>query len=261
MPSFYYLPLKIDDKYIIIEGDEFNHIAKSLRNSIGDIISITNGQGIKATAQIEKIESNRLVARIQEKNIFERSIPRIALAHSVLKNKRTEIIIEKCTELGVHQFFPFISERTVKKNYSQQLVKRWQKIAISSMKQCDSAFLPHIENIKNFYEQIKSIASVYQLIIAWEEEKQSFLYNAFPDLNKKKDICLIVGPEGGFTKEEIDFVRKLNGKVICLGTNVLRAETAAIVILANTIFCLHSDLQLIKRKFITKSTNLSRSNI
>ncbi len=240
MPSFYCPQLSSNDDYIIIKGDEFKHIARSFRKSIGDFISITNGQGLKATAKIEKIERNSLTAIIQEKEVFKRSIPRISLAHSILKNRRTEIIIEKCTELGVHQFFPFVSERTVKKNYSQHIIERWQRIAISSMKQSDSAFLPHIEEIKDFCEQIEFLHADYQLIIAWEEERERFLYNALHNLDNEKDICLIVGPEGGFTKDEVDFVKNLGGKVICLGNAIMRAETAAIIILANTIFYLDS---------------------
>ena len=186
-----------------------------------------------AEVYIEKITSEKIILNIKNIKFRKKSKPHIALAFSLLK-KNNDLIIEKCTELGIYEFFPFISQRTIKKNYSQKLIDRLQKIAISAMKQCHSVYLPKINSVVEFTNLFSKINQKYNPIIAWEEENNNLLHQTLAD--NSNDVCLIVGPEGGFENEEIELAKKHSAQVASLGNHILRGETAAIAMTANAIF-------------------------
>lgn len=233
MPIFYYPKISKNSTKLEISGEEYNHIKNSFRKRENKKISITNGASLLAIGYIEKITSNKIIFNISEIYEKKKSKPHIALAFSILK-KNNKFVIEKCTELGIYEFFPFISQRTIKKNYSQKLIEKFQKVAISAMKQSDSLHLPKINRITNLNDLISNLQERYSIILAWEQEDKKFLHQVLED--SQKNICLIVGPEGGFEKEEVEFAKKHSAKTISLGNHILRGETAAIAMTANTFF-------------------------
>ena len=233
MPIFYYPEISKNCKKLEIYGEEYNHIRNSLRKHENEKISITNGVGLLATGYIEKVYENKIIINISEIYEKKKSKPHIALAFSMLK-KNNNLVIEKCTELGIYEFFPFISQRTIKKNYSQKLTEKFKKVSISALKQSDSLHLPQINPTTNFNELMNNLQENYLPILAWEEEKNQLLNQTL--INIQKDICLIVGPEGGFKFDEVEFAKEHSAKTISLGNHILRGETAAIVIAANTLF-------------------------
>ncbi|HHE40982.1 MAG TPA: RsmE family RNA methyltransferase, partial [Candidatus Cloacimonetes bacterium] len=105
---------------------------------------------------------------------------------------------------------------------------------IAAVKQCDSTHLPKIHKPLNFKGLLQKLSHKYTPVVAWEEERQQRLHNILNDA--ERDICLIVGPEGGFEKSEIDCAGQNSAQIVSLGNHILRAETAAITITANTIF-------------------------
>ncbi|HEX37835.1 MAG TPA: 16S rRNA (uracil(1498)-N(3))-methyltransferase [Candidatus Cloacimonetes bacterium] len=233
MPLFYSPDLKDISTRINITGSEYHHLKTSLRKHEGDQISITNGNGILAKGRINKILPNHISVQIDTTTSIEKSKPYISIAFSLLK-KNNELIVEKCTELGIYEFFPFISERTVKKSISLNQLDRLRKVAISAMKQCDSVYLPEIHNPLQISELLKQIHNNYNMILAWEEEQNTPLHTILK--KAKKDICLIVGPEGGFEENEVTLAKEYGSQIVSLGNHILRAETAAITACAQAIF-------------------------
>lgn len=238
MPLFFAPKLQVNSTKLAIQGQEYKHIVKSLRKEIGDKIKITNGRGALFTGEITSIDEAILNIKIISQKSIEKSKPRVSLAFSLLK-KQNKLIIEKCTELGICEFFPFVSNRTVKKNYSEKLRSKLERVAIAAMKQSGSAYLPEVNPIIDFKDLFTFINQNYQSILAWENNKSHFLDVALS--TTKTDVCLIIGPEGGFTTEEVNYSKKFSAKIISLGNNVLRAETAAIAASANSIFFLHNN--------------------
>jgi len=233
MPIFYSPELTNTSKKIQIAGIEYNHLKNTLRKREGDEMSLTNGRGIHAQCSITDISHNEITIQVNRISFQEKTKPHISLAFSLLK-KNNELIIEKCTELGIYDFFPFISERTVKKSASSHQLDRLRKIAISAMKQCDSVYLPEIHNPIQFNELLEFFINKYDLILAWEEEQKTSFSTALEI--SKKDMCLVVGPEGGFEKSEVELGQKFGAHIVSLGNHILRAETAAITICAQVIF-------------------------
>lgn len=219
---------QIFSKYLILENDEAKHISRVLRKSIGDSIWVVDGKENTYKTVISKIDKSLVECEIVSKH-QKQNEPKIeiTLAFSILKNPaRNDLIIEKCTELGVKYFIPTISQRTISNKAKQS---RWEQIALSSMKQSGRCWLPEIKQLSNFKELISS-AKNYDLKII-PHEKISDNIN-IPELKIKhhnlKSVLIIIGPEGGFTDDEIQLAEENNFNAVSLGNRRLRSETAAI---------------------------------
>tara|TARA_B110000003_G_C16557300_1_gene498973 strand:+ start:400 stop:1089 length:690 start_codon:yes stop_codon:yes gene_type:complete len=207
------------DKLITINQTDSKHITKSFRKNTGDLIKITNGNGCICDGEIIEKGKN-IKVRIKKIYNYEREKFSIHVALSPLKNtSRFEWFIEKATELGINQITPIISDYSEKKKVN---VERLERIIISSMKQSNQSFKPILNDI----EEYKTF------IINNEEEMIMANLKTTNRLEKQilesKNICLLIGPEGGFSDNEIEYGVKNNIKEISLGNNRLRSETAAI---------------------------------
>jgi len=232
MPCFYAPDMKINDKVIIISGTEHHHIVHVFRRKNGDSITISNGNGLLADGIISSIEKKTLIISINRIKSIQKSFPQIAIAFPLLKNKHDNMIIEKLTELGVKDFFPIVTERTVRKP-SENTIEKFNKVAIAAMKQCNNAFLPKIHDVRSLSELINEMKE-YTPVVALEIGKHKTL-NEFMANSESKSICIIIGPEGGFDEKEIEFLIKENITTFTLGNHILRAETAAIASISQLV--------------------------
>ncbi len=238
MPSFYVPLLSKDAKYIPIEGEEFHHAVTVMRNRVGDIVLLTNGKGLIAEACIEAVDKKRMAAKILSINEIDAGSPLIATAFSLLKNKNDLLIVEKLTELGVREFFPFVATRTVRMP-GEKVRDKFMKTAIAAVKQCDNPFLPDIyepEKLPKLIAKLKE--NDYSLLVALEKNVSEMI--TLPAGNPGK-ICLFIGPEGGFDDNEIAILEAEN--CFSLGKNILRAETAAIAAAAQLMLLIQNSLQ------------------
>ncbi len=225
MPCFYKPDMKKDDNIVSITGSEFHHISHVFRRKEGDEIVLSSGNGLLAEGTIESLSKKELIVSIIKMSSLQMSKPKMAVAFPLLKNKHDNMIIEKLTELGVKEFYPITTERTVRKA-STNTVEKFQKVAIAAMKQCDNAFLPQIHQVLTLPELIQSLGN-YTPLVALEVGKHKTVNEAYPELQEQA-ICLIIGPEGGFDEKEIEFLKNKNVNTFTLGNHILRAETAAI---------------------------------
>lgn len=225
MPCFFAPDMKTNDNIVMISGAEHHHIVHVFRYKNGDHITISNGNGLLADGIISSIEKKTLTITLENIKSIQKSFPQIAIAFPLLKNKHDNMIIEKLTELGVNDFFPILTERTVRKS-SVNTIEKFNKVAIAAMKQCDNAFLPKIHNVRSLSKLINEMKG-YTPIVALEIGEHKTL-NEFIANSESKPICIIIGPEGGFDDKEIEFFVKEKVIAFTLGNHILRAETAAI---------------------------------
>ena len=217
--DLFYSNFDKDDKLITINQIDSKHITKSFRKNIGDLIKITNGNGSICDAEI--IEKGRNI-KVEIKKIvnYEREKISIHVALSPLKNtSRFEWFVEKATELGINQITPIISHYSEKRKVNTE---RLERIIISSMKQSNQCYRPILNTIVDYKT----------FILSNKEEKIMANLKTNNKLQKKlletNNLCLLIGPEGGFSDKEIEYSLKNNVKEITLGNNRLRSETAAI---------------------------------
>ena len=233
MPCFYTPELKEQDSEITISGEEYHHIIDVFRKLIEAEIRLTNGKGLLAKAKILSINKKNLTVSILSINKEKRSQPKIAVAFSILKNKHDFMIIEKLTELGIKEFFPIFTDRTIRKP-SKNTTSKFKKTAVAAIKQCDNAFLPKVNITTSLTEFLGNIKENYKPVVALEAGENRQLWEVLSSLNEES-ICLIIGPEGGFSQEEIEIFMNKNIQTFSLGNHIVRAETAAIAASAQLV--------------------------
>ena len=217
--DLFYSNYKATDKHIVMNEIDSKHISRSFRKNIGDNIRITNGLGCVCNAEIIE-KGKKIKVKIKGVEKFESPNFSIHVALSPLKNiSRFEWFVEKATELGISQITPIVCEHSEKKKVNTE---RLERISISSLKQSNQFFKPKINPISTFENFI--LNSEDQLLMANLKTSNKFSENLFT----KPNICLMIGPEGGFSDKEIYLAKKQDIKEVTLGNSRLRSETAAI---------------------------------
>jgi len=225
MEYFYAPPEAIQHDTIFVEGEEFSHLTHVMRKRIGDIIHITDGCGSVYQATIESIvrRTARCTVASKDRRINEPATA-LTLAVALLKNpSRFETMVEKTVELGVARIVPLLTTRTISWNAKTE---RWAKIAVGAMKQSLRCVLPTISGPVSFSDFLAFPSKNENRFIPHQDESQSFVKL----LNDAKDshTTVCIGPEGGFTDEEIAAAVQCGFQPVSLGPRRLRSETAAI---------------------------------
>lgn len=237
MPKFFVTNNQINDKKVTIIGDDVNHIKNVLRLNVDDDIQVCNSDTKENyTCGITKINEKDIECTIFKKldSISESNI-HINVFQGIPKSDKMELIIQKAVELGANEITPVQMKRCVAKideKSEGKKIARWQKISETAAKQCGRDIIPKINNVKSI-KNICNIIDEYDIVLlAYENEHENTLKNELLKLkNKNLKIGIIIGPEGGLEKEEVDLLSKSGAKVITLGKRILRTETVALVII------------------------------
>jgi 16S rRNA (uracil1498-N3)-methyltransferase len=218
--NLFYSNFNKSDSDIILDEIDSRHLSKSLRKKSGDIIRVTNGEGLEIQGKIIRLGKNIKVNIINKVNHRKKNLS-IHVAMSPLKNpSRFEWFVEKSTEIGISEITPLITRFSEKKKVN---IDRLNKIVVSSMKQSNQFYLPKVNPITSFNDFLKSNKD-YKLIA---HLKNSNSFNK-KSIGSKEKIVLMIGPEGGFSEEEILLARKEKIKEISFGKNRFRSETAGV---------------------------------
>ena len=231
----FYVPFRAGLKNLWIDSSESHHIVHVKRLKIGDNIIVFNGIGDEFEAEIEYIEDNRVKVKInQQKTISKENSVGIVIAFAIPKGKRSHLLVQKCTELGAHKLIPVNYARSVVKLKDDCSVKieKWQKIAIEASKQCGRNTITEIGEVVNF-DSILNTTDSYDLpLFACNQSDSDNLKNTLQEYQEPNNILSFIGPEGGFTSNEIEMAKKAGCKFVSLGRQILRVETAAIAVSA-----------------------------
>ena len=223
MRLFYNKDLLEDDSRLIIEREESRHIVRVLRRKVGDTIYVTNGKGILFTTKIDVINKNNTELKITNSKKESKTKFHINIAVAPTKNNdRIEWFIEKSTEIGINTISTILCEKSERKKIKMD---RLEKIIISAMKQSLQLHKPILQELVSFEGFIKNCKSDNKFIAHCKESEKLFLNNC---KLKAKTISVLIGPEGGFSDNEIDLAEKHGFISVSLGNNRLRTETAAI---------------------------------
>ena len=228
--NLFYSNFNKSDSDIILDEIDSKHLSKSLRKKVGDIIRVTNGEGIEIKGEIIRLGKNIKIKIINKIKHRKKDIS-IHIAMSPLKNpSRFEWFVEKSTEIGISEITPIITKFSEKKKVN---INRLNKIIISSMKQSNQFYLPKVNPIISFEDFLK-FNKDYKLIA---HLKNSNSFNK-KTIGSKGKIVVMIGPEGGFSEEEILKAGKEKIKEISFGKNRLRSETAGVfaVSIINNIY-------------------------
>lgn len=204
---------------IILDGEEFTHATKVMRNKIGDDLYVTDGNGVILQTIVDEITEKTAKLKIIKIYNYKNNYANIELYIPNLRNNdRLEFALEKCTELGITNFTIYNSDRSVAKGCK---IDRLNKIVLSAMKQSLRAFLPIIK----FNDDLRKTNFSSEIILLDQNSNISFV-EFFNSTSNQNNYSLIIGPEGGFSNRELDLLK--NGTSINLAPNRLRSETACV---------------------------------
>ncbi len=231
----FYVPFHAGLKNLWIDSSESHHIVHVKRLTIGDNIIVFNGMGDESEAEIVEIKDNRVKVEInQKKTISKENTIEMDIAFAIPKGKRSHLLIQKCTELGVHKLIPTNYERSVVKLKDDCSVKieKWKKIAIEASKQCGRNTITEIGEVVDFDNILKAIESYDLPLFACSQSDSNNLKISLQEHPKVNSIISFIGPEGGFATNEIEMAKRAGCKFVSLGQRILRVETAAIAVSA-----------------------------
>ena len=221
---------------VILDGTEHNHLKNVMRITVGEEVIIVCGDQFDYLCKVEEIGRNRTVLGIMQKtkNEFNPEV-KLTVFQSLVKRPAMELTIQKLTELGVLTFIPFESRYSVIQT-KQGKESKLQEISNQSIKQCRRSIPMQVEPAISFKNMVKKLSDYDIVLFANEaEEKGLGLKEILSKNSKSSKIAVIIGPEGGFSPEEITALSKVASS-ISLGKRILRAETASIALASIIMF-------------------------
>jgi 16S rRNA (uracil1498-N3)-methyltransferase len=233
MRHFYIDSSPAIDSEVAIQQSEAHHIKNVLRLNPGDLIKLFDGTGFEYEAVIKEISAAKVTVEIRNKiRATLRSGVQITVAQAFLKEKKMDELVRKLCELGVARWIPFFSQRAIARPDASRLAgrtRRWYRIAAEALKQCRRVDLPEISAVLSFEEVLDFSKTCDLSIVFWENESTPF-YSGIESNEKHpvKKILLMLGPEGGFSQQEIEMAKNSGFVVAGLGPRTLRAETATL---------------------------------
>lgn len=215
---------------IKLVGEEHVHLSKVLRLKVGDVVECFYDNSQILVCEIKLITKNETILKIV-KTYDSNANPKvkITLFQALPKLDKLELVTQKLTEIGVSNIVPFSSTFCIAKDNINK-IERLKKITISACKQCGRTALLQIENTKKFSEVLDSLKK-YDLVIFANETEENLKLKEVLKNKTLNNVAYIVGSEGGFSKQEIEELTKLNNVCsITLGKRILRTETASITL-------------------------------
>lgn len=236
-----YYPFELStDAFVTLTDDATNHLANVLRAKVGQAVVVFNGDGNEYSAQLAEVAKRKVVVHIDSKiSISIESPLSIHLGQGISRGDRMEWVIQKSVELGVTDITPLITERCGVKLSKERWSKKheqWQKLAIAACEQCGRNVLPVLHQPVIFADWIHLSTNQVRLTLHPRAEK-AFRHVAMPATGAR----LLIGPEGGFSEQEIYQTEQNGFQTIQLGPRILRTETAAIAAIS-ALQAIHGDL-------------------
>ncbi len=237
IPRIYSTEILENKESIQLPEDNLRYLKTVMRLKPGDKIIVFDGYGSEFEAIIEEFSIKNVGVKLGKEVPRENKEINITLAQALPKASKMDLIVKSAAELGVDLIIPLAAERSVSRidaDKEVQKIKRWQKIAIEASRASRSGTITKVANIASL-ETIKNLACGKSAkMIFWEEEEKTTIKSALTDknLDELKNYFIIVGPEGGFSKNEIDLAKKAGFQSVGLGKQILKVETAAAAIIS-----------------------------
>lgn len=237
MRRFFVEEIDTDKRTLTLGGTEANHIRTVLRMAPGDRLILTDSKGARYEAVIVSLDRREVRVNLERPLLPPPPSPvEITLCQAVLRSHPMDMIIQKTSELGVDRVLPFVSERTLVKPDRQAAagkLRHWREIALSATKQSGRLKPAEIGPLLTFSELMEVWRKEEIMkVVLWEEESVRSLKNLLRSSGPAPKAVAVIGPEGGFSNEEIEKAGEAGFVPASLGQRILRAETAAITLVS-----------------------------
>ncbi len=239
MPKFFVNNSDISGDKIYLDGENMHHLVNVLRCKINEEVTVSDSSGFDYTCIIDSISKENVILKITDKmKSAAEPLVKISLFQGLPKGDKLSLIVEKCVEAGVYEITPVNMSRCVSrltpKDFSKKK-ERFEKISMSAAKQSGRGIVPSVNDLitlKEFLERAKD----YDLVVfPYEEAKGYTLKDAVKGFVGEK-IAVIIGPEGGFSEDEVKLIESYKIKPVTLGSRILRTETAGLSVVFNILY-------------------------
>ncbi len=233
MHRFFIAPKAFQGGKVTFPEHSAQQIRSVLRMRPGDRVVVLDNSGWEFEVELLSVTRKEVLGKLDERRRAGTEPPvELVLFQSLLKKDNFEWVLQKCTELGVMRFVPILSQYTVIDTPSSSRLERWRRIIVEAAEQSRRGRLPILETPITFNEAAMQLNDFDLALIPWELEAHTNLRGireANPKWSQAQRIACLIGPEGGFTSDEIALARAHAALPVSLGPRILRSETAAIV--------------------------------
>ncbi len=236
MSKFFIPRENISSEKLIICGEDVKHITKVLRLGVGDVITCCDGMGNDYEVKISVVGADVECEIIKQSKAETEANIRVILIQGIPKAAKMDYIIQKTTELGICEIYPCEMARCVSKPEGGKKTERWQKIAKEAAKQSGRGIVPLVHDSIKLSDAIEILKSADVAFVPYECAENDFLKPVLQSADSPKTVAFMIGPEGGFDKDEIEKLTTCGIPAISLGKRILRTETAAEAVLAMVMY-------------------------
>ena len=217
-----------------VTGDEYSHAVNTLRFSVGDDIILCDNSGYDYISEITEIRKKSFVARVKDKIYNDtESKTEVSLVCGYLKGDKTEYVVQKAVELGVHEIAVFLSEYS-SAYMNENKLSRLNKVSVEAAKQCGRSIAPKVVYCSDFTSALEFGKNRKNRLLFYEN-----ITNYVTHINEIKEDCsIVIGSEGGFSEKEVGQAIEYDYKIISLGKRILRADTAAVSAISIVMYSL-----------------------
>ena len=249
MPRVYLPPEKFSGKTVSIEGDAYHHLKNVLRIEKGDPLWVIDNSGKEFWVKITDVDKKNIIGEILGvRQATRQPKTEIYLYQGLLKPDKMDLVVQKATELGVSRIIPVVATRSQIRELSAARLQRWKRIILGASAQSFRTIIPVIEDAVSFETALDEAVSAGETWVFWENEEKDDPLKALNNHSEWSHLSIFIGPEGGLTLNEVTLARSKGSKILTLGPQVLRSETAAIASLAISVFLAERRERLFKEK-------------
>lgn len=213
-----------------LPGDDARKLLVVLRAQSGDALEIVDSAGRLFAASV--VVDGTFVNASLERELAapRRTSLAISLAQGIPKGQKMDFVVEKATEIGLAAIVPFVAARTVGDGERAGKLERWRRLAKSAAQQCGRSDVPEVAAPLAFSELVRTFGTYDAVLIPWELADAVALRERLPALiADARSVLVVIGPEGGFSEDEVHAARAAGAHAISLGSRILRTETAGLV--------------------------------
>ncbi len=237
---------QVRDGHAYITGSDVNHIKNVLRLKAGDRLQVIQEDDPHLyLCRILQTEADTVTCAVEEILRAETELPaKVILIQALPKGDKMEWILQKCVELGVHEIIPVATKNAVVKLDAKKAankVGRWNEIAKAAAKQAKRGMIPSVRPVASFAEAISMMRDMDLALLAYEHADMAHMDETrqlFRSVKEGMTIGVFIGPEGGFTSEEVELAMRSGVKPVTLGRRILRTETAGMTVLSWLVYLL-----------------------
>lgn len=233
----FHIPLShISGDQVSISGKELHHLINVVRLREGDEFTVLDGVGGVYEVSLISCTKDAAIGKIKERHQDQPPLVKTGLFMGLPKADKMDMVVQKATELGANLIAPVLCQRSVPKlpeNRAERRIARWRQISIEASKQSRRSFFPIISDFLQFEKVLEETNPKLIFVSPTSYAAGSNrLRDALRQNKRAKEMSILIGPEGGFTEDEISRAISTGAVPVTLGENILRAETAAIAALA-----------------------------